>query len=790
MKRSLQYLSCLLFASSLTLGSAQAQVINFENTWLEFLSESKTSNVTKLPRPPKESQEFLKFALMYANSHFCADEMAKATEFMDEIKAIGPAKYNEIPGFKERFLDLDTKMAAYPKLDKAWKMFLSSRNVPNLSEHEAARAVCEKGMLSKYFYMEATRLYCGGNIEDSRKMFESRIITLTEKTNYNAAKVDGLPKEIKMMKDLYAGIDKLNPAWAQFVSTDKSPGFDISLPVIECYPIPNIKEYLLRAAVDPCKYGNEMLAKIKALQSKYTGQTPSDVSDKITWLEKEVGSSQEDAALVEKAWKEFLPKDKLTNKYEFTFDYPCNRDAQIKAYTMVGLTDVCTKGEEMLNNINKTKKEFNPTLDATTQEKIKKLETAVKTEKENLTTLNKAWAEFTPNNTLPSKTKFVYEYCDKVAQIRAYTITGVVEFCAKGKEMMANIKKTKSEHNPTLDPVTEAKIAHLQELIDQSDAELANLNEVWAKFIANKDTLTEEFVLADFYCDKIAQTKSWVIKGRLKACPTYKEAQPFVTKIDDLKKEYSLKYDKELDCAVTRLRQAIWDCRYEEAVAQAKRETHEEREAFGPKSAQNMQAALNSDKQPCQTTVAYEALNHIGIKYTINTFLCEKTNLAKMGDPEYYKKIATWVDTEVLQKYCLANMRCKKDFFIYLEGHTDGNPFNGRSYSESINIPKGTPFTHFVNGTVTEKTVAADITTALKGNMDLGLARAWTVRQQLTFMNVPITIGAYEHPSAERGGEYRKVEIQLNITNLLLDFYEKRLDELVKPLGARPTDCK
>ena len=790
MKRSLQYLSCLVFASSLALGSAHGQVINFENTWQEFLAESKTSNVTKLPEPPKGSSDYLKYALMYANSHFCADELDKAQELMASIKTIGAAEYSKIPGFKDRHDDLANKIAGYHKIDRVWKTFVSNQTLPNLAEHDVARMVCEKGMLSKYYQMEATRLYCEGNLTDSRKAFESRVLVLVEKGGYNAAKVTGLPKEIKTMKDLYTGIDKLNPAWETFVSTGKSPGFDITLPLIACYPIPNIKEYLLRAAVDPCKYGSEMLKKIKALQSTYTGATPSDVSDKINWLEQEVGQGEAEAQIVAKAWAEFLPKDKLTNKYEFTFDYPCHRDAQIKAYTMVGLTEVCTKGEEMLDNINKTKKAYNPSLDATTQEKIKKLETAVKTEKDNLATLNKAWAEFTPNNTLPSKTKFVYEYCDKVAQIRAYTITGVVEFCAKGKEMMANIKKTQSEHNPTLDPVTEAKIAHLQELIDQSDAELANLNEVWAKFIANKDTLTEEFVLADFYCDKIAQTKSWVIKGRLKACPTYQEAQPFVTKIDDLKKEYSLKYDKELDCAVTRLRQTIWDCRYEEAVRQAQKETHEEREAFGPQSAQVMQGALNSDKQPCQTTVAYEPLGTIGIKYTINTFLCEKTNLAKMGDPEYYKKIATWVDTEVLKKYCLANMRCKKDFFIYLEGHTDGHPFNGRSYSEAINIPKGTPFTHFVNGTVTEKTVAADITTALKGNMDLGLARAWTVRQQLTFMNVPITIGAYEHPSAERGGEYRKVEIQLNITNLLLDFYEKRLDELVRPLGPRPTDCK
>ena len=163
-----------------------------------------------------------------------------------------------------------------------------------------------------------------------------------------------------------------------------------------------------------------------------------------------------------------------------------------------------------------------------------------------------------------------------------------------------------------------------------------------------------------------------------------------------------------------------------------------------------------------------------------------------MGDPEYYKKIATWVDTEVLSKYCEANMRCKEDFYIYLEGHTDGNRFSGAKYEKSLDIPEGTPFTHFVgnnSGAVdTTEENTRNIKTELKSNMELGIARAWTVKQQLDFMKVPITVGAYEHPSGEKGGEFRRIEIELNITNLMLDFYEKTLKELIKEsgIGNRP----
>lgn len=75
--------------------------------------------------------------------------------------------------------------------------------------------------------------------------------------------------------------------------------------------------------------------------------------------------------------------------------------------------------------------------------------------------------------------------------------------------------------------------------------------------------------------------------------------------------------------------------------------------------------------------------------------------------------------------------------------------------------------------------------------MELGIARAWTVKRQLDFMGVPITIGAYEHPKSEKGGEYRSVHIELNITNLLLDFYEKRLAELLEKsgIGKQPDNC-
>jgi len=376
---------------------------------------------------------------------------------------------------------------------------------------------------------------------------------------------------------LFIDLPKLGKAWKTYTKTDESPGFDIELPVIKCNSIPNMKAYVLRAAVDICKYGAENLKKIQNLQRSNSQEIPGDLQEKIDWLEEEVGRYSGDIAKLEKAWKEFVPTDTLKGKIDFMFEY-CEKEAQIRALTMYGTINACTEGQ-----------------------------------------LSRYW----------------------------------------------------------------------------------------------------------------------------------------------------------------------------ELVMQARKETHEEREKFGPASSKIMQTDLNSDKQPCETTVHYEPLGNIGIQYIISTYLCQEIDLAKMGDPEYYKKIASWVDTEVLSKYCESNMRCKEDFFIYLEGHTDGHAFKGARYKKSLNIPEGTAFTHFSETDTEEKMTSREITTSLRSNMELGIARAWTVKQQLDFMGVPIRIGAFEHPASEKGGEYRKIDIELNITNLLLDFYEKRLQDLLKRsgIGARPEGC-
>jgi len=161
--------------------------------------------------------------------------------------------------------------------------------------------------------------------------------------------------------------------------------------------------------------------------------------------------------------------------------------------------------------------------------------------------------------------------------------------------MIGKIDSVQSEFKPKLQKNTLSKIEKLKAKVEGQKDDFDNLNILWKEFVTNKDTLTEAFILAGYYCDKIAQIKSWTIKGHMNSC---KEGQRYLDHIDNLQKTENLEYDDELACRVKRLRIKVWDCRYWELVLQARKETHEERERFGPASAGIMRTDLNSDKQP------------------------------------------------------------------------------------------------------------------------------------------------------------------------------------------------
>jgi hypothetical protein len=778
-----------LFLFVFALPKTNAQVVNFEETWLEFLKDSKISNVSKLPQPGKEETvNFAKYCLMYANSRFCEGNYANAKGFMREIENAGETAYSPILGFKERYDDLGLKMEAYLQADILWKDFLLNKSVgeADLDAAEMAIRVCEKGTLAKYSYMQAHTYYCQGDVAKARNKFENYTLKIVDKTSLRIDDVEGLKPEVDNMRQVFKALDVLDISWAEYIKSGVSKGYKENLPEMECYSIPSMRAYILIAAEDVCKYGAENLKKIQRLQKTNTHDIDAELAAKINWLKGEVAIYNGDVTALNQAWKEFVPTGNIKTKLDFEMIY-CEKEAQIQSYLINGTINICTVGKEMLSKIAAVQTDFNPKLTSVTTDKLEILKQKVNSVDDNLKILNKNWAEFLEKDTL-LKIDFGYEYCDKADEIKAYTINGLVNICSEGMAMLAKIEATQKEFNPELDTVLTEKIAILKEKVPKYVAEAENLKNLWKTFMTNKDTLTESYELSIFYCAKIQQIQSWVLKGNIESCVN---GQPYLDRIDEFQKIHNVKLDKETECRVRRLRIKVWDCRYWELVRQARKETHEERERFGPEAGALMYAELNGTGIPCETTVSYYPLGNIGIKYVITTYLCQNIDLAKMGDPEYYQKIATWVDTKVLQHYCEPNMRCKEAFFIYLEGHTDGNRFSGARYKESLGIPQGTPFRHLTNDAINNIVTEREITNDLKNNMELGIARAWTVKKQLDFMNVPINIGAYEHPESEKGGDYRRITIELNMTNLLLDFYEKLLAKLIEEsgIGERPEAC-
>lgn len=679
-------------------------------------------------------------------------------------------------------------MAQFVNFESTWKEFLSDPLTVDISEITKPPKELKEDV-AKYSLMFGTVAFCDdrtGEAEDFIRAINKIGETIYAKTPGFKERFDKLSANLKT----YYAVEN---QWLNFLKYERITFDDLE----------KLGEVKVCEKGTLAKYD---YMKTHALYCKAeVGAAKTNFENRVLKLAERTSLKIEDvnglASRVKSAKKLFLELPKLGKAWKtyistgtspgFDPELPlikCNPIPSIKAHMLRAAVDICKYGAVNLAAIQKLMESNSQDLGDDLREKITWLESEVGRYNGDLANLEKAWKEFVVKDTLESDIEYMFEYCEKDAQIKAYTIYGTVNACTKGKEMLDKIADIKKEYKPKLDPTTLSKITNLEKKLEVYDADLAALEIVWKELIANNDTLEQAPQLASFYCDKIAQTKAWSIEGHLDAC---KMGQHYLDAIDELQKAHNLEYDTELDCAIIRLRAKVWDCRYWELVLQARKETHEERERFGPASAKIMEGDLNSDQLPCPTSVQYEPLGNIGIKYVISTYLCQQIDLAKMGDPEYYKKIASWVDNEVLQKYCEASMRCKEDFFIYLEGHTDGHEFKGARYKKSLDIPEGTPFTHFIDQDTLQKTTERELTNSLRSNTELGIARAWTVKHQLDFMGVPISIGAWEHPSAEKGGEYRRVEIELNITNLLLDFYEKRLAQLVDEsgIGERPTDC-
>ena len=104
------------------------------------------------------------------------------------------------------------------------------------------------------------------------------------------------------------------------------------------------------------------------------------------------------------------------------------------------------------------------------------------------------------------------------------------------------------------------KINELAELTEEYRANGVEIERLWNKFIAQRDTLFGHIPSTDEYCDTIQQVKDWTING---LCGSCEDGIQYLEQIEGFQRTFDFKFSKEVECRVQKLRIKIWDCRYQ-----------------------------------------------------------------------------------------------------------------------------------------------------------------------------------------------------------------------------------
>ena len=514
-------LSLLLGAFCLVPFSGQAQLVNMEETWQEFLKNKKASNISELVKPEKtQPANYIKYCLIYANKYFCGDNVNSADEMMSEIAAMGKDVWDRVDGFEERYEGLKKKIAAYKSLVPVWDRFLDDKNSvtrQEVEEYSAAKKVCERGTLCKYFYMISHDYFCDKDLRNARQVYDSRIKKLVA-TTFNPDDIEGLGDEVKKMGKFWDGMDELEPAWDAYVESGVSPGMESELPVFRCYVIPNMKACVLKAMYDICGEGEEMLAKLKDFKAMSTYPVPSDIIDAMDAIEAQVRNIKKDLTVLNTFWRKFIRSNKVEPDASYKREFACDREAEVKAYLMDGFVSPCEHGKEALANISKIRKKYKPALSSQTMDKLKELKALTKKETGDMAILTEAWEDFLPDNKFSKDYELAFSYCDKLAEIRAYAMDGILKICDGGASRLDDIENVLDENDVTIDDATQAKIDYLTSESDKRAKKRKDLNAAWDYFIENgsvSDNLEYDY---DFPCDRELDVKAYVLDAYTNPC--------------------------------------------------------------------------------------------------------------------------------------------------------------------------------------------------------------------------------------------------------------------------------
>ena len=396
------------------------------------------------PNKATDKLDYAKYLLMNTNTNFCQSKVNRAEDLMAEINSIyTDYMHKAIPGFTGKKEDLEAKMKAYSSIDVVWNQFLRTKEVDQdkLEAVEAARTSCEKQTLAKYSYMSAYYHLCEGDIEQSRNIFENRTLKLAEKTTLRVKDVKGLAAEVKKMKTLYRNMSKLDVAWNSFVRTNKSPGFDLEIPLFNCNPIPNMKVLVLNGVRDLCDQGPRNLDKIASLQADSGVQPEGALRKKIEALEAAIAEKDDDLAILNEAWEAFIPENIVQHLGTYGYDY-CTKEPLIKAYIMDGFANVCGMAEESLQKIDDLQRKEVTKLEDMTMRKINELAELNEQYQINGVVIDEIWNDFVANgDQLAEDFESTENYCDNIHHVKDWVMKGLAGSCLEGIQYLEEIEE-------------------------------------------------------------------------------------------------------------------------------------------------------------------------------------------------------------------------------------------------------------------------------------------------------------------------------------------------------------
>lgn len=416
---------------------------DFEETWKEFLAEDKVVRVSKLarPNPSTDPAAYNKFLLIYTNNDFCSGEVASAEERLAEMHTFPDGLRDTLPGFTPRMRDLETKIAAYHTIDDLWADFLEGRSVDptELATVEGAERTCEKASAAKYSFMMAQHHLCEGDEAQARKVFEGRVLLLTDKTTLDVDGVVGLRPRVEDMRHFFALLPKLDTAWEEYLSTGRSPGFEGELPTYDCYVTPKIKELILRGGAAPCEDGAEAMEEIASLQSGGGRDDRGVYSLELESLAELVEENTGRRESLERAWEHFVEHDEVDPSLPFGLEY-CEPEPLIRAHILIGYTFPCDLAEVSIRKVDSIRAADRVAVSSVARGKLRELATLRETYEANGVALERAWALFVANgDSVAIEYTPTEEYCDMIQQAKDYTMQGLTGDCNDARLVLEEI---------------------------------------------------------------------------------------------------------------------------------------------------------------------------------------------------------------------------------------------------------------------------------------------------------------------------------------------------------------